>query len=342
MPWLAVVLVAALALAVTSVGAARPSAAATPAVSEKQAGDPLKIALVTDIGGLDDRSFNFLANKGLQQAKAQLGVEGRVFISKSNADYVPNLSRAARQYGADLVIAVGFLMADATAAVAKRYPQTRFAIIDFNAAGLKGKPKNVRGLVFAEQQAGYLVGVAAATVTRSNVLGSVGGLKIPPVDRFIAGYQYGAKRTKPGIRTLNGYSQDFVAQDKCKEQALNQIEQDADVIFAVAGQCGLGALSAARERSLWGIGVDADQGYIGTHVLTSALKKVDAAVFQTTRLVRAGVFKGGIDTLFTVKNGGVGYGKISSRAPRTLKAKLDAAVAAIKAGRVGTIPRTVK
>jgi basic membrane protein A len=336
MPWLAVVLVAALALAVTSIGAAKPVAA------EKQAGAKLKVALVTDIGGLDDRSFNFLANRGLQQAKAQLGVDGRVFISKSNADYVPNLSRAARQYDADLVIAVGFLMADATAAVAKRYPRTKFAIIDFNAAALKGKPKNVRGLVFAEQQAGYLVGVAAATLTKTNVIGSVGGLKIPPVDRFIAGYRYGAKRTKPGITTLNGYSQDFVAQDKCKEQALNQIEQDADVVFAVAGQCGLGALSAARERSLWGIGVDADQGYIGPHVLTSALKKVDASVLQTTKLVRAGVFKGGIDTLFTVKNGGVGYGKISSRAPRTLKAKLDAALAAIKAGRVGTIPRTVK
>ena len=144
------------------------------------------------------------------------------------------------------------------------------------------------------------------------------------------------------MTTLNGYSQDFVAQDKCKEQALNQIDQDADVIFAVAGQCGLGAISAAKERGKWAIGVDADQGYLGSHMLTSALKKVDAAVFKTVQLVKAGVFKGGIDTLFTVKNGGVGYGKISARAPKSVRTKLAAALTALKTGKVKGIPKTVK
>jgi basic membrane protein A len=335
MPWLAVVLVAALALAATAVGSSKPAAKA------QQAATPIKVALVTDIGGLDDRSFNFLANKGLNDAKKKLGVQGRVYISKSNADYVPNLVSAARTYKASLVVAVGFLMADAVATVAKRFPDTKFAIIDFSAPGLKGKPKNVRGLLFAEQEAGYLVGVAAAAVTKGTI-GSVGGQKIPPVDHYIAGYQYAAKRVKPGTKTLNGYSQQFVAQDPCKEQALNQIDQGADVIFQVAGNCGLGALSAAKERGKWGIGVDADQFYLGPHILTSALKKVDVAVFSTAGLVKSGKFKGGVDSVFNIKNNGVGYGRVSKNAPANLRARLDAAVAAMKAGKVGTIPTTVK
>jgi basic membrane protein A and related proteins len=341
MPWLAVALVAILALAVTSVGSAKPAASKAPAAASKAGGDAIKVALVTDIGGLDDKSFNFLANVGLSRAKRQLGAQGRVYISKSNADYVPNLVAAARTYRADLVIGVGFLMADAVAAAAKRYPNTKFAIVDYPAALLKGKPKNARGLLFAEQEAGYLAGVAAATVSKTGVIGSVGGQKIPPVDAFIAGYRYGAKKTKASIRTLNGYSQDFVAQDKCKEQALNMVDQDADVLFQVAGQCGLGVLSAARERNVWGIGVDADQGYIGPHVLTSAQKKVDVAVFSTAQLVQQNKFKGGVDQLFNVKNNGVGYGKLSSRAPRGLKAKLDLAVRGIKSGAIKGIPRKV-
>ena len=341
MPWLAVALVAILALAVTSVGSAKPAASKAPAVASKAGGEAIKVALVTDIGGLDDKSFNFLANKGLARAKSQLGAQGRVYISKSNADYVPNLVAAARTYRADLVIGVGFLMAEAVAAVAKRYPDTKFAIIDFSAPGLKGKPKNARGLLFAEQEAGYLAGVAAATVSKTGVIGSVGGQKIPPVDAFIAGYRFGAKKTKASVTVLNGYSQEFVAQDKCKEQALNMIDQDADVVFQVAGQCGLGVLSAARERNVWGIGVDADQGHIGAHVLTSAQKKVDVAVFATAQLVKAGRFKGGVDQVFNVKNNGVGYGKLSRRAPAGLKAKLDAAVRGIKSGAIKGIPRKV-
>ena len=161
------------------------------------------------------------------------------------------------------------------------------------------------------------------------------------VDAYIAGYRQGAKATKKGIKTLNGYSQEFVAQDKCKEIALNQIAAGADVVFQVAGQCGLGVLSAAKEKAKWGVGVDADQGYIGPHVLTSAFKKVNLAVFSSVQLVKAGTFKGGTDTLFNVKNNGVGYGKLSAKAPATLKAKLDAVAKRIAAGQI-KIGRTVK
>ena len=335
LPLVAAVLIAVLMLALgAGTGSAKTDIKAAPAAT-------LKIALITDVGGLDDKSFNFLANRGLQDAQKRLGVQGRVYISSKGSDYIPNLTSAARQYKADLVIGVGFLMADQVSAVAKRYPNTKFAIIDYPWVALKGKPKNVRGLIFAEEEAGYLAGVAAATVTKTNVIGSVGGQKIPPVDAYIAGYQQGAKATKKGIKTLNGYSQEFQAQDKCKEIALNQIAQRADVMFQVAGQCGLGALSAAKDKGVWGVGVDADQGYIGTHVLTSAMKRVDLAVSSTIGLVKSGTFKGGTDTLFNVKNKGVSYGKISSKAPTTLKAKLVAVSNRIAAGKI-KISRTVK
>ena len=188
------------------------------------------------------------------------------------------------------MIAVGFLMADAVDTVAKRFPDVDFAIIDFAQEELKSKPTNVRGLLFKEQEAGYLVGYLAGLLVEQEagsrqVIGSVGGLKIPPVDRYIAGYRAGARAANSKIETLNAYSQDFVDQAKCKEAALDQIARGARVIFQVAGQCGLGALSAAQEKNVRGIGVDADQAYLGEHVLTSALKKVDVAVFQTIQAV---------------------------------------------------------
>ncbi|HEY7732691.1 MAG TPA: BMP family ABC transporter substrate-binding protein, partial [Gaiellaceae bacterium] len=249
---LIVALAALIALAVTTAGSAKPSQA-------------IRVAVVTDIGGLNDKGFNALAAKGLADAKTQLGVQGRVFISKSAGDYIPNLSTPARQ-GYDLVIANGFLMGDSLAAVAKRFPNTAFAIIDFPWVALKGKPKNARGLIFRENEAGYLAGVAAKAVSKSKTVSSVGGQAVPAVVAFLAGYKSGAK----GDKVLSAYSEDFVDQAKCKEIALNQISQGADVVFAAAGGCGLGALQAAKEQGKWGIGVDNDQAFLGSHILTSA------------------------------------------------------------------------
>jgi basic membrane protein A and related proteins len=336
MPLIAAALIAVLTLALgAGTGSARTDVKAAPAA-------PFKVALVTDIGGLDDRSFNFLANKGLSQAKTKLKIQGRVFISKSNADYVPNLSAAARG-GYNLVISVGFLMGDATAAVAKRFPKVKFAIIDNSgvAAELKGKPKNVRGLLFKEQEAGYLVGYLAGLQSKNvpnsaGVIAAVGGLKIPPVDRFIGGYYQGAKAAYPAVKVEHSYSQDFVDQAKCKEAALNHIANGATVVFQVAGQCGLGVLSAAKEKGVFGIGVDADQGYLGNHVLTSATKKVDVAVFKTIEAAKSGgaAFKTNFNAIFTVANGGVGYGKISSRAQASWKRTLADVRAKIASGKI--------
>jgi basic membrane protein A len=336
LPLVAAALTAVLTLAIgAGAGSAQSDVAAAPSA--------FKVTLVTDIGGLDDRSFNFLANKGLQDAKRQFGVTGNVFISKSDRDYIPNLTRAARD-GSGLVIGVGFLMADSVAAVAKRFPKTKFAIIDNSGvpAELKGKPTNVRGLLFKEQEAGYLVGYLAARQIVAKpfggqtVLGAVGGLKIPPVDRFIAGYYAGAKKASARVKVVHAYSQDFVDQAKCKEQALNMIANGAGVVFQVAGQCGLGVLSAAKEKKVFGIGVDADQGYLGAHVMTSATKKVDVAVLQTIGAAsKSGAsFRTGYNAIFTVKNGGVGYGKISARISPALKTAVENIRKQIAAGTI--------
>src|SRR6185437_2670185 len=194
---------------------------------------------------------------------------------------------------------------------------------------------------FHEQDGGYIAGYLAGLVTKTNVVSTVGGQKIPPVDHYIAGYQAGAKAANPQIKVLNGYSQDFVDQAKCKEIALNQIAQGSKVVFQVAGQCGLGALDAAKEKNVQGIGVDADQSYLGPHILTSALKKVDVAVFDAIKRAQAGQFKGGTDVIATVKNGGVGLGKLGPEgqkyADQIKKVQDD-----IASGKITGIPDTVK
>ncbi len=303
----------------------------------------IKAGVVTDIGGLNDRSFNFLANKGLEDAQSELGVQGRVLLSKSNGDYVPNLSTLATQKY-DLSVGVGFLMADAMATVAGKFPSNNFAIVDFPAEGLKGKPKNVEGLLFKEQEAGYLAGYLAGLWAKDNnatTVSTVGGQKIPPVDHYIAGFQKGATDANPGIKTLNGYSQDFVDQAKCKEIALDQIAQGSKVVFQVAGQCGLGALDAAKEKGVQGIGVDADQAYLGDHILTSALKKVDVAVFDAIKRAQDGKFAGGTDVIATVENDGVGIGKIGPAGTKYAD-QMKEVTDKIASGEITDIPDTVK
>src|SRR5438874_12954348 len=282
---------------------------------------------------------------GLLKSERVLGVQGRVYQSASAQDYIPNLAQFAQQ-GYDLVISVGFAQADAVAKVAKRFPKTHFAIIDVDATSLAGKPQNVLGLLFREQEVGYLAGYLAGLVEKQkpgpDVIGSVGGMKEPPVDRFIAGYQAGAKKADPGIKLLNGYSHDWVDLAKCKEEALNQIAAGSAIEFQVAGGCGLGTLDAAKEKHVWGIGVDADQSYLGPEVLTSALKRVDSAVFQTIRSVKEDTFKGGTNAVFGLDHDGVGYGKVNPRVPKSTVAKLTAIEKQIISHKLGSIPTVVR
>ena len=331
-----------LVLAATACGS-KKSATTTSSTTSTTAATAFKVGLNTDIGGLNDRGFNHLAYVGLLQAQHRLGVQTRVIQSASPADYIPNLSKLAEQ-GYNLVIGVGFTEIDAMKAVAKQFPKTHFAIVDVSNAD-EGGLKNVQGLLFREQEAGYLAGYAAGLAAKQRggkAVSSVGGEKQPPVDRYIAGFQAGAKAADPGVETLNGYSQDFDNQAKCKEVALNQIAAGSVVVFQVAGGCGLGALDAAKEQNVWGVGVDADQGYLGTYVLTSALKRVDTAVYDSIRDAKAGKFKGGTDAVYGLDIGGVGIGKFSPKTPAGIAAKVAVIKQQIASGKITNIPTTVK
>ena len=237
-------------------------------------------------------------------------------------------------------------MAEAINTVAVRFPNSKFAIIDYVHGDLPSKPANTRGILFREQEAGYLAGWLAIKTLMSQkkplVIGAVGGLKIPPVDRYIAGYQAGAEAANAKAKVLVGYSQNFVDQSKCKELSLNHIAQGSQAEFQVAGQCGLGTLSAAKDKGVWGIGVDADQAYIGAHMLTSAVKRVDVGVARTMKQAKTGTFKGFGNTIFSVRAGGVGLGKISNKVPASIVAAEKVLEKQMRTGKLKGIPTTVK
>lgn len=341
--WAALALVAG-ALATTACGGSDEDGEATPTSAQEATGETIKVGLVTDVGQLNDRGFNQLAFQGVKRAESELGIERRVLESASDSDYVPNMSSLAEE-GFDLIIGVGFAQGEAVDTVATEFPDTRFVIIDVDQQSLPHKPTNVVGLLFKEEEVGYLAGyLAALTAKREpgpDVISSVGGMKEPPVDRFIAGYQAGAEKAVPGIQLLNGYSQDWDDLAKCKEQALNQIASGSSIVFQVAGGCGLGALDAAKDKGVWGIGVDADQSYLGQHVLTSAQKRVDQAVFQTIESVQDGTWEGGRNAVFGLEQDGVGLGKISADVPAADREAVDAVAQQIVAGEIEKIPTTV-
>jgi basic membrane protein A and related proteins len=334
---------AALALAAAGCGGDDEETGGTTATTGTTApSEQLKVGLITDLGQLDDDGFNELAYKGLQRAERELGIDGRVVESRSAADYVPNMTALIRQ-GYDLVIGVGFAQGDAVNTAAKRFPNVNFAIVDVDQTALKDKPANVLGLLFKEQEVGYLAGYLAALEAKRDGgkrISAVGGFKEPPVDRFIAGYKAGAEQAVPGTTVTWSYSSDWDDQAKCKELALNQIAAGSKVVFQVAGGCGLGALNAAKERGVWGVGVDADQSFLGPHVLTSALKGVDEAVFRTIEAAQDGRFEGGND-VFGLDRDGVGLGTFSPKANKADIAKVETVKEQLANGEVGEIPTTL-
>jgi len=301
-------------------------------------------ALVSDIGRFTDKGFNQNQLKGLTEAKAKLGITALPLQSNSTSDYAPNFNQAVRQ-GAHLVIAAGFLLADTEATYAKQFPNVDFAITDYTVhtapfADKKGNvlpqfQHNVEGLTYMANESGCLVGVLAAKMAKhmkSNVIGAVGGIKIPPVDIWIAGYKYCAQKAVPGTHVIVQYSNDFVATDKCQTVAQNEIAQGAKVLFQVAGGCGLGTLKAADDAKIWGIGVDVDQYNDAKRVLTSGIKRVDNGVYDAIQQAQAGQFKGGQDLVFDLKNHGVGVGRISTVVPAAWIKLMNAYRARIVAG----------
>jgi len=299
----------------------------------------LKVGLVLPAGVED--AFGRPAFVGLERAVKELGIKGRVLTPSPREGFLPSFSSLTRQ-AYDLVIGVGAFQARAIDAAAVKFPQTKFAIIDARRAELEHKPKNISGLVFEEQEVGYLAGYLAARMAQLSkgraVVSSVGGARVASVERYIAGYQAGARRASPDVTVLNRYANDFLDPAKCRAVALDQIAKGSGVVFQVAGACGLGALEAASEQDVWGIGVDADQSFLGPHILTSAVKRMDVAVFTTIRDLREGAFRTGVDSLFSLANGGVALGKISPKVSKEILAELDEIRGQIAAGRIRGIP----
>jgi basic membrane protein A len=319
-------LVAVAALILSAAGSASPS-------------QEFKMAIFTDIGSLQDRSFNQLANEGRITAGKQLGIETRVYQTKKESERIPNALSAGRA-GYNLIFGVGFLNYTAVNAVAPRFPNQQFAGIDEAYALFSKKPKNATGVVFAEHEAGYLVGYLAALQLKSQggrqVISAVGANNVPAIVKYISGYIQGAKKANPRIRVLANYANDptFSDQAKCKETALAQIQKGSRAVFQVAGGCGLGALTAAKQAKIWGIGVDADQLYLGSHMLTSALKRVDNAVIDITKLAEQGKLKSQRDYLYSLKNKGVGLGSVNKKVKKSFVAKTNAIGKQIGAGKI--------
>jgi basic membrane protein A and related proteins len=299
-----------------------------------------KIGLVTDIGGLNDKSFNHLAFVGLEKAKTDFGIKDDVTESHSGNDYVPNLTNfASKNY--DLVIGVGFLMQEAMGTVSGQFPNIHFAIIDGAGTDASGKDlghSNVQSLYFKEQDAGAMVGVIAGWLEKNgkakknkHVIGAVGGISIPPVNHYIAGYKWAAAMEDPGIKVEVGYSNDFTDPAKCQGVAKGQINDGADVLFQVAGGCGLGVLQAAGQAGVYSVGVDADQKDADPSVIASALKKVDVATYTAIKNVVNGQFQGGALT-FSIANAGAGYQVDNLSVPAELQTELNSVEAKIKAG----------
>jgi basic membrane protein A len=272
--------------------------------SGSRAGRP-RVGLVLSVGGLGDKSFNDSAYEGLMKAAEELDIVPIYGQPEQMAEDEKYLRQYAEQR-LDLVIAVGFLMKDALEKVASEFPDARFAIIDAEVDA-----PNVASLVFREHEGSFLVGAIAGLVTETGKIGFIGGMDIPLIHKFEAGYGQGARHVRPDVEVLVAYAGSgpsaFHDPVKGKSMALSQFDRGADIIFQAAGSTGNGVIDAAKERGLYAIGVDANQNYMAPgHVLTSMLKRVDVAVFEIIKEVVADRFEGGAH-VYGLEVGGVGY-----------------------------------
>ncbi|WP_066068718.1 BMP family lipoprotein [Neobacillus soli] len=289
------------------------------------------VAMVTDVGGVDDKSFNQSAWEGLQGFGKDNGLEkgkgGYDYLqSTSDADYTTNLNTLARQ-GFNLVYGIGFLMHDAVDGIAKQQPKTNFAIVDDEV-----KQPNVASVLFKEQEAAFLAGVAAALTTKSNHIGFIGGMEIPVIERFESGFLAGVKAAKPEAKVDVQYSGAFDKAELGQTIASKMYSSGADVVFHAAGATGNGLFKEAGDlkkkdpsREIWAIGVDRDQNDMGPDVvLTSAMKRVDVAVKDLSTKAKDGKFPGGETAIYGLHEDGVGLAPVNSKAPN--KDAIDKAV----------------
>lgn len=318
--------------------------------TQTQATKKIKVCQITDTGGIDDKSFNATAWKGVQDAMTKLGVDGKYLESKEVADYEKNLNAFVAEK-CDLIITVGFLIGDATKAAAEANPDLKFSIVDYS---YDPAISNVVGQIFNTDEAAFLAGYLAAGVTKTGKVGTFGGLPIPTVtifmDGFAKGVAYYNQQKGTSVQVLGWdpakpdtglFSNSFDDQQKGRELAVSLMDEGADIIMPVAGPVGLGAAAAIKERgNAYLIGVDSDwvltsQEYADI-TLTSVMKLMDATTFQVIQSVIDGTFKGG-NVVGTLANKGVAlapYHNLDSMVPAELKAEIEQLQADIIAGKI--------
>ena len=263
----------------------------------------VKVGMVADVGGINDESFNQSAWEGLQKAKKDLGIEIKVIESKQQSDYIQNIETMVDD-GMDLIIGVGYTMAEDIKTEANNYPEQQFAIIDETYEDI---PKNVTPILFRENEAAYLTGLIAGRMTKTNQVGFIGGMDSAVVNRFEYGYKYGVNEANKDAQIKTQYAGTFGDAAKGKSIANQMYSGGADIILSAAGGTGLGAIESAKEQNKYAIGVDMDQSKLAPdNVLTSALKKVDVGVYDTVKAFVDGSLKGGETKIYGLKQDGVG------------------------------------
>lgn len=316
-----------------------------------------KVCVVLDTGGENDKSYNEFTVKGARDAAEEAGLEFAHIVSEAATDYEKNIDNFVAE-GCGMIVTVGFLMGDVTKAAAIANPDVEFAIVDVayfpgpadqggcgdvdDCYSEEGGLSNVTSLMFAEDEVGYLAGTLAGCMTESNVISTVSGMQIPPVEKFVVGYQTGAKDFNPDVEALNVYIPDFNDPTTGKQAGETHIAEGADVIFGVGGNTGNGGLLAAHEAGLYAIGVDVDQYFtypeIASSLLTSAQKNMDVATADAVAAYAAGNLEPGIQ-LATVANGGIGlapYHDLAGAVPAECTDAVEAAASGLSSGSVST------
>ena len=270
--------------------------------NESAENDKITVAMITDVAGVNDQSFNQSAWEGLQQAEKELGVEVKYLESKQDSDYATNIETLVDE-DVDLIVGVGMKLSDAIKEGAELYPDQNFVIVDEELTDIS----NVKSILFNAQESAYLAGLVAGKTTKTDNVGFIGGMQLPTVDTFKYGFMAGVKAVNPDATIQVQYANSFTDQAKGKAIANQMYSNGADIVFTCGGDVGTGSIEAAKENGKFAIGVDRDQSDLAPeNVLTSAIKRVDVGVYETVKAYLDGTFEGGTTTIYGLEDNAVG------------------------------------
>lgn len=305
--------------------------------STNNGGDKVTVAMVSDVAGINDQSYNQSAWEGLERAEKELGIEIKYLESQQDSDYATNVETLADEE-VDLIIGVGSKLADTIKDAAENYPDQKFAIIDETYDEI---PSNVKSVLFESEQASYLVGLIAGKMSETKNVGFIGGLDIPVINTFKYGYMAGVKAADANCEIQAQYANSFNDQAKGKAITNQMISKGADVVFTAAGDVGTGSMEAIKEANKYGIGVDRDQSDLAPqNILTSAIKRVDVGMYETVKELVEGKFQGGTSTTYGLEQNGIGIADTTSNlVPQDVLDFVNEKIEELKAGKI-SVPKT--